>query len=107
MLYVRESTEIHRLATAAGTSTEHLRELNPELIGRATPSDGRLYALKIPRRFTWVAHKVRSGETLAEIAQHYRVSAQLLREANKLGETEEPKAGTLILVPTDGPSGTP
>jgi membrane-bound lytic murein transglycosylase D len=103
VLYVGQPTEIRHLAAAAGTSVKHLRELNPELIGPATPSDRSRYALRIPGRFTWVAHKIRPGETLGGIAKRYGVTQQLLREANKFGDSEEPKAGTVILVPTDGP----
>jgi membrane-bound lytic murein transglycosylase D len=103
LLYVSQPTEIQQLAAAAGTSVQHLRELNPELIGGATPSDGSHYLLRIPRRFTWVAHKTQRGETIERIARRYAVSPHLVREANKLGEAEEPKAGTVILVPVDRP----
>jgi membrane-bound lytic murein transglycosylase D len=103
VLYVGQPTEIQHLAVAAGTSVEHLRELNPELIGRATPSDRTPYALRIPGRFAWVAHKIQPGETIAAIAKRYGVTPHVLREANKLGERGEPKAGTVILVPTNGP----
>lgn len=103
LLYVRQPTGIRDLAAATGTTVAHLRELNPELIGPATPSDRAQYPLKIPRRFAWVAHTVQRGETLGSIARHYGVRPSLLREANKLAESEEPKTGRVILVPVDGP----
>jgi membrane-bound lytic murein transglycosylase D len=101
--YVTRSTEIQHLAAAAGTTVKHLRELNPELIGRATPSDCAPYPLRIPGRFTWVVHTLQRGETVAEIARRYGVTPQFLREANRLPERAEPTAGTVILVPSDGP----
>jgi membrane-bound lytic murein transglycosylase D len=103
VLHVRQPIEIQHLAAAAGTSTQHLRELNPELIGTATPSDEAHYTLKIPRRFAWLAHKMQRGETISGLAKRYGVSPHLLREANKLGEAEEPRAGTVLLIPVQRP----
>jgi membrane-bound lytic murein transglycosylase D len=103
LLYVGQSTEIRHLAAAAGTSVKQLRELNPELIGPATPPDRSQYALRIPRRFTWVAHRTRPGETVDRIARRYGASPLLLREANRLTEAAEPPTGTLLLVPVDEP----
>jgi membrane-bound lytic murein transglycosylase D len=99
VLHVNQPTEIRDIAAAAGTTVKHLRELNPELVGSTTPSDRPRYALRIPRRFTWVSHKVQDGETLATIARHYKVSPQILREANKLGQSDDPHVGRVILVP--------
>ncbi len=99
ILHVHQSTDIRQIAEAAGTTVKHLRELNPELVGQATPSDQPSYALRIPRRFTWVLHRVQKGETLLTIARRYRVSPQLLREANRLDQSDDPAAGRIILIP--------
>lgn len=98
-LHVRQPTAIRDIAAAAGTTVKHLQELNPELVGPATPSDRSGYTLRIPRRFTWISHKVREGETLATIARRYKVSPHMLREANMLGTNGEPKVGRVLLVP--------
>jgi membrane-bound lytic murein transglycosylase D len=98
-LLVNQPTAIGDIAAAAGTTVKHLRELNPELVGSTTPSDRPRYALRIPRRFTWVSHRVQDGETLATIARRYKVSPQMLREANKLGQSGDPHVGRVILVP--------
>ncbi len=100
ILHVSQPTEIRQIADAAGTTVKHLRELNPELVGLATPSDRPRYAIRIPRRFTWVSHKVQQGETLTTIARRYKASLQILREANKLDPSEDLKVGRVILVPT-------
>lgn len=99
ILHVSQPTEIRRIAEAAGTTVKHLRELNPELVGQATPSDQPRYALRIPRRFTWVSHTVKKGETLSAIARRYKASLQMLREVNALDPRDEPIAGRIILVP--------
>lgn len=98
-LHVDEPTDIRRIAEAAGTSVRHLRELNPELVGSATPPNHGAYALRIPRRVRWISHTVRKGETLSAIAMRYQVSVQVLCEMNNLTETEVLKAGGVILVP--------
>jgi membrane-bound lytic murein transglycosylase D len=101
LLHVSQSTEIRHIADATGTTVTHLRDLNPELVGSATPSDRPRYVVRIPRRFTWISHKVQPGETLAMIARRYKVSPQMLREANKLNQSDDLTAGRVILVPTD------
>ena len=101
LLHVNQSTEIRHIADATRTTVKHLRELNPELVGPTTPSDEPRYALRIPRRFTWVSHKVQKGETLAAIARRYKVSPQMLREANKLDRSEDLTVGRVLLVPTE------
>jgi membrane-bound lytic murein transglycosylase D len=100
-LHVSQPTEIRHIADAAGTTVTHLRDLNPELVGSATPSDEPRYALRIPRRFTWVSHKVQKGETLITIARRYKVGLQMLREANKLNQSEDLTVGRVLLVPTE------
>jgi membrane-bound lytic murein transglycosylase D len=101
LLHVSQPTEIRQIADAAGTTVTHLRELNPELLGPTTPSDQPRYTLRIPRRFIWVSHKVQKGETWTTIARRYKASVQMLREANKLDGSDDPKIGRVILVPTE------
>lgn len=103
-LHIAEPTEIRLIAEAAGTSVRQLRELNPELVGSATPSDRPTYALRIPRRVQWISHRVHKGETLALIAKRYQVSVQVLREMNGLSNPEALRPGGVILVPTLAPS---
>ena len=103
ILHVSQPTDIRQIAEAAGTTVKHLRELNPELVGVTTPPDQSRYALRIPRRFTWVSHTVQRGETLSAIARRYKVSPQMLREANKIDQSSEPAIGRIILVPAKAP----
>lgn len=103
ILHVSQPTDIRQIAEAAGTTVKHLRELNPELVGLTTPPEQSRYALRIPRRFTWVSHTVQKGETLSAIARRYKVSPQMLREANKIEQSSEPAVGRIILVPAKAP----
>jgi len=99
VLHVSQPTENPGHREATGTTVKYLRELNPELVGPTTPSDRSRYALRIPRRFTWVSHQGPNGRRSPRIARRYKVSPQMLREANKLDQSDIPKAGRVILVP--------
>jgi membrane-bound lytic murein transglycosylase D len=92
------------LADLAGTERSILESLNPELRrGRIPPSKDR-YHLRIPLgtypRFVWnyaelpdhrkqpaTTYRVRSGDTLSEIAQRYGTSSSVLQRLNGLNDT--------------------
>jgi len=92
------------LARLAGTETSVLRSLNPELRrGRVPPSRDR-YHLRIPLgtypRFVWnyadlpdhqkqpaTTYRVRSGDTLSEIAHRFGTSTGVLQRLNDLSNT--------------------
>lgn len=112
------------LARAARTSVERLRELNPALIRWATPPDVPSFALRIPaglaadfleelaqipvsQRVSWIAHRVRKGETAAAIAKRYKVSLKALAEMNGLGKRQTPKVGATLFVPAPAAAAIP
>jgi membrane-bound lytic murein transglycosylase D len=112
---LRRPTALRAVAQAAGTSVEHIRELNPELLLGSTPKQAR-YALRIPhgvkaafeealaamprgKREDWVAHTVRKGDTAAAIARRYGASLQAVLELNELTRPHTLKPGTTVLVP--------
>ncbi len=92
------------LANLAGTERSVLESLNPELRrGRIPPSKDR-YHLRIPLgtypRFVWnyaelpdqhkqpaTTYRVRSGDTLSEIAERYGTSTDALQRLNGLSNT--------------------
>jgi membrane-bound lytic murein transglycosylase D len=45
-------------------------------------------------------HRVRRGETLGGIAQHYRVSVQALRQVNSIRDAHAIRAGTRLRIPS-------
>jgi membrane-bound lytic murein transglycosylase D len=101
------------IADATNTSVERIKQLNPALLGPATP-DGP-YSLRIPkntaerflqeiakipeaRRQSWRRHQVQRGETLAQIAARYKVKPQEIATVNDLGSNGL-KAGERITIP--------
>ncbi|MBI3698634.1 MAG: transglycosylase SLT domain-containing protein [Acidobacteria bacterium] len=109
----RSRISVNLIADATGASLARIKQLNPALLGRATP-DGP-YALRIPkdsverfeqeiaavpeaRRQSWRRHQVRSGETLTQIAAQYKVKVQEISMVNQLGSGGL-KAGERITIP--------
>ena len=95
---------LHTLAQLSGTDPSVLRSLNPELRrGRVPPSRDR-YHLRIPLgtypRFVWnyadlpdhqkqpaTTYRVRSGDTLSEIADRFGTTTDVLQRLNGLSNT--------------------
>jgi membrane-bound lytic murein transglycosylase D len=108
--------DFRTLAQAAGTSIEHLRELNPALIRLSTPPGAPRYNLRIPadasadfsenlarippsQRVAWIAHRVRKGETSHGIAKRYGANLKAVLEMNGLKKRQALKPGGSLLVP--------
>ncbi len=110
------SVSLAAIARAADLSSDVLVELNPALRRRATPEGG--YAVRVPvgaaetvsaalkaipkaQRVAFARHKVRRGDTLAEIAAQYGVTVADLKGANDLrGDTI--RVGARLLIPVVG-----
>ncbi len=115
--------DLRLVSDALDVDVDTLRELNPELLRLTTPSDPG-FVLRLPAgtadRFStemaaipaekwlnWRQHRVEEGETLASVAQKFRVTAASLVEANGLndGTSGTPSihaaldAGTKLIIP--------
>ena len=56
--------------------------------------------IKVPRKSTdTVVHSVRAGETLGEIARHYKVPGERVRRYNCLMENDEVYPGMQLIIP--------
>jgi membrane-bound lytic murein transglycosylase D len=108
------------VADATGADLDDLRTLNPQLLRNVTPNDAQ-FELKLPpgmaQKFeeniqqvpaekwtSWRLHAVESGETLGEIARHYRVTVPALENANHLEAHAALPEGFLLNVPTPPPA---
>lgn len=95
---------LNKLADLAGTDASVLRSLNPELRRQRIPPSKDRYRLRIPLgtypRFVWnyadlpehqkqpaTTYRVRSGDTLSEIAQRYGTTTGALKRLNGLSNT--------------------
>lgn len=114
---VTEAVQFAALAQCAGMSIDSLRELNPELVRKATPPSGaynlkvrkgaaeefrkRYAALTEEEKRPFITHKVGRGETLVSIAQRYGVSGAELAELNSLsGYKAKLRRGSMLRIPS-------
>jgi membrane-bound lytic murein transglycosylase D len=110
------AVDLRLVADASGADLDDLHLLNPQLIRNVTPNDPG-FELNLPRgsaeKFeeniqqvpeekwtSWRLHAVAQGESLADIARHYRVTVASIETANHLQARAVIPAGFLLNVPT-------
>ena len=101
-------------AKLAGTTTDEIYQLNPGYNRWATTPTGphrlvlpldkaaafqlNLANLPADERVQWTRHKIKSGESLGVIAQHYKTTTAILKQANGL-KNNTIRAGRHLLIP--------
>ena len=107
--------DLAQAAQLSSITTQELYQLNPGFNRWATDPDGphrllvpastaeqfrsRLAALPAEQRVNWTRHKISKGETISTIAQHYKTTSSVIREANKLSGNNI-RAGKYLLIPS-------
>jgi len=114
------AVDLRLVADATSADLDDLHLLNPVLLRTVTPNDPQ-FELNLPagtaKQFqdnirqvpvekwtSWRLHPVGNGETLAEVARHYRVTLAALESANHLPAHASVPAGLLLNVPTAPPA---
>jgi membrane-bound lytic murein transglycosylase D len=111
--------DLHLVADAAGVDLDDIRMLNPVLLRNVTPNQSGFHLLipsgkaqafgdniqQVPedKWTSWRLHATEQGETLSDIARHYRVTVLSLEAANHLEGHVVVPAGFLLTVPTAPP----
>jgi peptidoglycan lytic transglycosylase D len=120
IVHPSHSIDLHLVADATGADIDDLRQMNPELLRNVTPNDPK-FQLKLPagdgekllnainqvpedKWTSWRLHTVEEGETLSEIARHYRVTVPAIELANHLEAHATVPAGFMLNVPTAPPT---
>ena len=101
-------------AELAGIPLQDLYRYNPAFNRWATSPDGphhllvpttvaaqfedQLNQLPDSKRIKWARHKIRNGETLSEIAEHYHTTTHVLRQVNNIRGTMI-RAGHNLIIP--------
>ena len=116
-LTLDQSYELEKIARVVGIKFDELREMNPELRKLNTPA--YKYTIRIPKGKrsvlqreilvmeaapTHVIYKVKSGDTLSEIAMKYGVTIQDIVNANKLTSKSRIYIGQKLVLPQGGSS---
>jgi len=120
LVTVSVPTDLDAIARSANTTTEVIRDLNPQFKRGATPPMMEVH-VKVPQgsgeacqaalvnlppeeRVAWTEHKVKKGETLSHIAGKYGTSVEALRDTNSLKRSSMLKVGQIVVVPVPGGS---
>jgi membrane-bound lytic murein transglycosylase D len=92
--------EIHRLNPAFIRQTIHRNGPHTLVLPKASAATFSAQLARLPeeQRVQWVRHRIRSGDTLSDIAQQYRITVTRLREFNRLTGSRI-IAGDLLIVP--------
>ncbi|MBQ1782608.1 MAG: LysM peptidoglycan-binding domain-containing protein [Gammaproteobacteria bacterium] len=114
MVDTRGQIDLSLAARIAGLPVEELLRYNPGFSRWATAPEGphnlllplsaieqferTLLQLKPDERLSWTRHKVKRGETLAQIAQKYQTDAKLVADLNQI-RNGRLTAGKSIIVP--------
>jgi membrane-bound lytic murein transglycosylase D len=113
---ITSATHLLLISDLAECTVAQVRDLNPALLKNIAPPG---YTLHVPRgsgaavsaaletvpaerRASWRVHRLSEGESLAGVAQRYRVTASSILAANR-SPAGGPEAGDLLLIPTAAP----
>jgi membrane-bound lytic murein transglycosylase D len=110
-------TNLLLISDLSESTVAQIRELNPALLKNLAPPG---YSLRVPRgsgpvvcatlqlipaerRASWRVHRLGEGESLAAVAQRYRLAQNSIMSANRstVGDME---AGDLLLIPAADPT---
>ncbi|MBL7003648.1 MAG: LysM peptidoglycan-binding domain-containing protein, partial [Gammaproteobacteria bacterium] len=112
---IKQQIDISKAAELADMTLNEFYVLNPAFNHWATPPKGSFKLLlpigkkatfeenyaKLPasERIKWVRHKIRSGDTLSQIAVKYNTQVSLIKNVNKI-KNHQIRAGKYLMVPT-------
>ncbi|HEV2351375.1 MAG TPA: transglycosylase SLT domain-containing protein [Terriglobia bacterium] len=113
---IGEPTDLRLIAELIDHPVDELIKLNPSLLRWTTPANDPEFKLNLPpgtgdvfekaiasipsdKRIWWRSHKVDGGETVASIAQKYRISTVALARANGIERDTELDEGTRLVLP--------
>jgi membrane-bound lytic murein transglycosylase D len=107
--------DLRLVAECTGSTVEDLQDLNPSLLRRTTPREGKfelhlpagtkdqyetaIAAIPAGMRLWWRFHTVRSGETLASLSRTYHIPAKSIAEANHLETPTVLEADARLVIP--------
>jgi membrane-bound lytic murein transglycosylase D len=120
LVTVSVPTDLDVIARSASTTTDVIRDMNPQIKRGATPPMMEIHVkvpvgegeactvalanLPVEERVAWTEHKVKRGETLSHIAGKYGTSVEALRDTNSLKRSSMLRVGQIVVVPVPGGS---
>lgn len=105
VVQARPGESLSALATRAGLSLSHFMKFNDlEDSHKVTPG-GYYFVAKKKAKTEQDFHKVKQGETLWEISQHYGVQVKRLKKYNHIAENDDVAAGNMLWLNSSKPRG--
>ncbi|MEA3404573.1 MAG: LysM peptidoglycan-binding domain-containing protein [Pseudomonadota bacterium] len=111
---LKKQISLDKVASLSGTPSELLAKLNPGYLRPATPPNGPFNIVLPTEKFElfqnqlasdssvfdiqWTKHKIRSGDTLGEIAQKYKTSSKAIKKLNNMRNSKI-RVGKTLLIP--------
>jgi len=113
---VDSCTDLRVIARLSGTTVDRIRELNPQLRRLTTPVSRKSFTIRVPsgtkdqfekqfaalpenQRVTLRYHRVKSGQTLSQIARKYQTSVSAICKANHIRNRALIRAGKTLVIP--------
>ncbi len=113
---VQSPADLLKVARAAGLSYQTVKSLNPEILRWCTPPTVANYRIKLPafvkerflvtynhdafpRQVQFMTYKVRRGETLSRIAQHFGIKVDPMSDLNRVSPRMPLRNGVKVLLP--------
>ena len=114
VIQLEKQIALDKVALLSGTPNQILAQLNPGYLRPATPPNGP-HTIVLPVEHAtvfqqqlaaddsvfdiqWTKHKIRSGDTLGEIAQKYKTSASAIKKLNNMRNSTI-RVGKTLLIP--------
>jgi membrane-bound lytic murein transglycosylase D len=110
------AADLQVLSRCAGSDLDTMKRLNPSLRRYQTPPHAKtvlhvpigagqrtlaeLELVPVNERVLYVRHRVRSGDTLYDLARDYGVSVSAIQQANKMGRRTVIRVGDELVIPT-------
>jgi membrane-bound lytic murein transglycosylase D len=110
------AADLQELSRCAGSDLETMKRLNPALrryqtpphattvlhvpIGAGERTLAELEKVPVNERVLYARHRVRSGDTLYDLARDYGVSVSAIQQTNKMGRRTVIRVGDELIIPT-------
>ena len=115
-IILRKPVNLATLAAKTNYSMDDLVRLNPELNHPVTPPNVGEYELRVPsgksqefieaynnlgpaELFQYASHTIRRGDTISQIARHYRIPQSEIMRLNKINSARTLRLGQTLLLP--------
>lgn len=112
---ISDCVDLDVIAKCVNSTFDEIKTLNPAVLRWCTPPNIKDFTVNLPKgtkdlfkeeyekipdnqKITYKRHKIRSGETLSEIAGRYATSISVLKKTNKL-RSSRIRAGKYLIIP--------